>query len=122
VQNSFPVPPDGPAPIRTPLLTRQWLDLSFIRWAVAPDVVAALLPRGTVPDTHRLPRYGTPGSLPNHRPRRPLYRAELITCEQDLVTAAGLPAPADAPVSVLYSPGVPVRLGRPTRPAGIPTP
>jgi uncharacterized protein YqjF (DUF2071 family) len=60
--------------------------------------------------------------LPNDHPRWPLYRAELLTCEQDLVTAAGLPAPTDAPVSVLYSPGVPVRLGRPARPAGIPTP
>ncbi|MGW0584099.1 DUF2071 domain-containing protein, partial [Streptomyces sp. NPDC002920] len=36
--------------------------------------------------------------------------------------AAGLPAPREAPVSVLYSPGVPVRLGRPARPAGLPTP
>jgi uncharacterized protein YqjF (DUF2071 family) len=53
--------------------------------------------------------------LPNHHPRWPLHRAELITCEENLVTEAGLPAPSAAPVSVLYSPGVPVRLGRPVR-------
>ncbi|MEU9111328.1 DUF2071 domain-containing protein [Streptomyces sp. NPDC048483] len=53
--------------------------------------------------------------LPNPHPRWPLYRAELIHCEENLITAAGLPAPNAAPVSVLYSPGVPVRLGRPMR-------
>jgi uncharacterized protein len=31
------------------------------------------------------------------------------------VRAAGLPAPTDPPVSVLYSPGVPVRFGPPAR-------
>ncbi|MET8828846.1 DUF2071 domain-containing protein [Streptomyces sp. NPDC004610] len=61
--------------------------------------------------------------LPNDHPRWPLYRAELLTCEENLIEAAGLPAPQGPPVSVLYSPGVPVRLGRPgLRPAGIPTP
>ncbi|MFW6693324.1 YqjF family protein [Streptomyces sp. MAR4 CNX-425] len=62
------------------------------------------------------------GYLPNDHPRWPLYRAELLECEENLIAAAGLPAPAGAPVSVLYSPGVPVRLGLPARPAGIPTP
>ncbi|OQD55016.1 hypothetical protein BM536_017845 [Streptomyces phaeoluteigriseus] len=66
--------------------------------------------------------FGGAAYLPNDHPRWPLYRAELLVCEEDLVAAAGLPAPAGAPVSVLYSPGVPVRLGRPARPAGIPTP
>ncbi|WP_432076390.1 YqjF family protein [Streptomyces wuyuanensis] len=61
------------------------------------------------------------GYLPNEHPRWPLYRAELLECEEDLVLAAGLPAPDREPVSVLYSPGVPVRLGRPARPAGIRT-
>lgn len=253
VPNPAPVTPDAPSLVRVPLLTQQWLDLAFIHWAVEPAVVAGLLPRGTVPDTHdgltyvglvafrmhrvgwlglpgvpylgtfpetnvrlysvdghgrrgvvfrsmdasrlipvlmgrvgfRLPylwsrmsvrtaadtvtytssrrwpgprgarslitvrtgerieeptglehfltaRWGmhnaffggteSPAYLPNDHPRWPLYRAELLTCEQDLVTAAGLPAPTDPPVSVLYSPGVPVRLGRPARPAGIPTP
>ncbi|MCF1592118.1 DUF2071 domain-containing protein [Streptomyces muensis] len=251
--NPAPVTPDAPAAIRMPLLTQQWLDLAFIHWAVEPGVVAGLLPRGTVPDTHdgvtyvglvafrmhrvgwlrlpgvpylgtfpetnvrlysvdahgrrgvvfrsmdasrlipvvmgrvgfRLPylwsrmavrtdgdtvtytssrrwpgprgagsrvtvrtgerieeptelehfltaRWGMHNAffggpeplayLPNHHPRWPLHRAELVTCEETLVTAAGLPAPSDAPVSVLYSPGVPVRLGRPARPAGILTP
>lgn len=60
--------------------------------------------------------------LPNAHPRWPLHRAELVRCEKDLVIAAGLPAPAGPPVSVLYSPGGPARFGRPARPAGISTP
>ncbi|MFI5801428.1 YqjF family protein [Streptomyces sp. NPDC051561] len=244
------VTPDAPVSIRSPLLTQQWLDLAFVHWAVAPELVAGLLPRGTVPDTHegltyvglvafrmhrvgwlglpgvpylgtfpetnvrlysvdahgrrgvvfrsmdasrlipvvmgrvgfRLPYlwsrmavrregdtvtytssrrwpgprgartriglrigdvieeptelehfltarwgmhnafFGGAAYLPNHHPRWPLHRAELLACEENLIAAAGLPEPAGAPVSVLYSPGVPVRLGRPARPAGIPTP
>ncbi|MFF1924028.1 YqjF family protein [Streptomyces sp. NPDC058221] len=66
--------------------------------------------------------FGGAAYLPNDHPRWPLHRGELLACEEDLIHAAGLPAPHDAPVSVLCSPGVPVRLGRPARPAGIPTP
>ncbi|SDD26141.1 YqjF family protein [Streptomyces prasinopilosus] len=66
--------------------------------------------------------FGRSVYLPNTHPRWPLHRAELIECEEDLVTAAGLPEPVGAPVSVLYSPGVPARFGRPARPAGIRTP
>ncbi|WP_437107533.1 YqjF family protein [Streptomyces sp. enrichment culture] len=66
--------------------------------------------------------FGRSVYLPNAHPRWPLHRAELVACEEDLVTAAGLPGPAGEPVSVLYSPGVPARFGRPARPAGIPTP
>jgi len=51
--------------------------------------------------------------LPNEHPRWPLHRAELLELDDDLVTAAGLPAPAGPPVSVLYSPGVPVIFGAP---------
>ncbi|MEU6314422.1 DUF2071 domain-containing protein [Streptomyces sp. NPDC047014] len=53
--------------------------------------------------------------LPNTHPRWPLHRAELLACEEDLIAAAGLPAPVGAPASVLYSPGVPVRFARPPR-------
>jgi uncharacterized protein YqjF (DUF2071 family) len=49
--------------------------------------------------------------LPNEHPRWPLHRATLDHLEQNLIEAAGLPAPAAGPVSVLYSPGVPVRFG-----------
>lgn len=243
MQKPAPITPDAPAPVSTPLLTQQWLDLCFVHWAVAPDAVAPLLPRGTVPDTYdgvtyvglvafrmhkvgwlRLPGVPYLGSFPetnvrlysvdahgrrgvvfrsmdasrlipvvmgrvgfrlpyvwsrmavrthgdtvtysssrrwpgpraaasrltvrrgerieeptelehfltarwgmhngffggasylaNHHPRWPLYRADLLDCEESLVTAAGLPAPREAPVSVLYSPGVPVRLGAPDR-------
>ena len=54
--------------------------------------------------------------LPNEHPRWPLYRAQLLDLDENLIRAAGLPAPAGAPVSVLYSPGVPVRFGIPGRP------
>ncbi|MDF6060868.1 DUF2071 domain-containing protein [Streptomyces sp. NPDC053741] len=54
--------------------------------------------------------------LPNAHPRWPLHRARLLECDESLVTAAGLPAPVGEPASVLYSPGVPVRFGRPARP------
>ncbi|MFJ8857899.1 YqjF family protein [Streptomyces sp. NPDC102451] len=60
--------------------------------------------------------HGRPMYLPNAHPRWPLHRAQLLECDDSLVTAAGLPAPAGEPVSVLYSPGVRVRFGRPARP------
>ncbi|MFJ9902347.1 YqjF family protein [Streptomyces sp. NPDC101152] len=66
--------------------------------------------------------FGRSTYLPNAHPRWALHRAELLECEEDLVAAAGLAAPVGEPVSVLYSPGVPARFGRPARPAGIPTP
>ncbi|MGI5447962.1 YqjF family protein [Streptomyces sp. CA-243310] len=65
---------------------------------------------------------GGPLHLPNTHPRWPLYRAELLECREDLIAAAGLPAPAGDPVSVLYSPGVPVRFGRPSRFTATPPP
>ncbi|WP_088974083.1 YqjF family protein [Micromonospora coxensis] len=51
--------------------------------------------------------------LPNWHPRWPLHRAELLHLDDELIGAAGLPAPAGPPASVLYSPGVPVRFGPP---------
>jgi len=52
--------------------------------------------------------------LPNTHPEWPLYRADLLVCDDDLVAAAGLPGVTGPPTSVLYSPGVPVRFGPPT--------
>lgn len=63
--------------------------------------------------------FGRPVYLPNIHPRWALHRAELLYWEDELVAAAGLPSPAGPPVSVLYSPGVPVRFGRPARPGGL---
>ncbi|WP_320064433.1 DUF2071 domain-containing protein [Micromonospora sp. RTGN7] len=57
--------------------------------------------------------YGRTLHLPNWHPRWPLHRAELLHLDDELVTAAGLPAPTEAPASVLYSPGVPVGFGPP---------
>jgi len=51
--------------------------------------------------------------LPNEHPRWPLHRAQLRELDDSLVAAAGLPAPAGPPDSVLYSPGVPVVFGAP---------
>lgn len=47
-------------------------------------------------------------------PPWPLHRAELLHCDQTLVRAAGLPEP-EGPATVLWSPGVEVRIGRPRR-------
>jgi len=44
----------------------------------------------------------------------PLHRAEALTVDDGLISAAGLPAPHGEPL-VHYSPGVDVRIGRPER-------
>jgi uncharacterized protein YqjF (DUF2071 family) len=56
--------------------------------------------------------------LPNEHPRWALHRAMLVHLEENLIQAVGLPPPESGPVSVLYSTGLPVRMGRPARPAG----
>ncbi|MEU8137140.1 YqjF family protein [Streptodolium elevatio] len=56
--------------------------------------------------------------LPNTHRRWPLHEAELLHLDDDLITAAGLSAPLDPPVSVLYSPGVRARFGLPVTCAG----
>ncbi|MEE4546361.1 DUF2071 domain-containing protein [Streptomyces sp. V4-01] len=65
---------------------------------------------------------GHPLYVPNAHPRWPLHRCELLSLDEDLLAAAGLTGPLGPPVSVLYSPGVPVSFGLPHRPGGIPTP
>jgi uncharacterized protein YqjF (DUF2071 family) len=44
----------------------------------------------------------------------PLFDADLLQCDQDLLDAAGLPSPGEQPL-VHFSPGVDVRLGIPDR-------
>ena len=52
--------------------------------------------------------------LPNTHEPWPLQRAELVSLDDELVAAAGLPGIATrAPDSVLYSPGVTTRFARP---------
>jgi len=58
--------------------------------------------------------YGRTLYLPNVHPLWPLRRAELTELDDTLVATGGLPAPTTAPVSVLFSAGVPVRFGAPT--------
>ncbi|MFI9274178.1 YqjF family protein [Kitasatospora sp. NPDC052896] len=68
---------------------------------------------------HNAP-FGRLTHLPNAHPRWPLFRAELTELDEDLLTAAGLPPLTGPPVSVLYSPGVPVRFGPPSHPPSHP--
>jgi uncharacterized protein YqjF (DUF2071 family) len=56
--------------------------------------------------------WGRTRHLANEHPRWPLRRATLLSLDDTLVTAAGLPTPQGPPVSVLYSPGVPVIFGK----------
>jgi uncharacterized protein len=56
---------------------------------------------------------GRPMYLPNEHPQWRLHQARLLSLDENLVAAAGLPAPAGDPVSVLYSPGLAVRFGKP---------
>jgi uncharacterized protein YqjF (DUF2071 family) len=59
--------------------------------------------------------FGRTVYLPNEHPPWTLHRAQLVECQEDLLAAVGLGQVAESqPVSVLYSPGVPVRFGRPT--------
>jgi uncharacterized protein YqjF (DUF2071 family) len=58
--------------------------------------------------------YGTTVHVPIAHEPWPLRSAELIELDDGLVQAAGLPKPAGAP-RVLYSDGVEVRLGTPSR-------
>ncbi|CAL9611160.1 YqjF family protein [Streptomyces sp. enrichment culture] len=57
--------------------------------------------------------YGRTLYLPNDHPAWPLHHARVEHLEESLVQAAGLPAPAGPPCSVLYSPGVPAHFGVP---------
>jgi hypothetical protein len=57
--------------------------------------------------------FGRTVYLPNEHPQWTLHRAQLVECRENLLTAVGIEVEGD-PVSVLYSPGVPVRFGRPS--------
>ena len=56
---------------------------------------------------------------PVDHPPWPLHHAEVLHLDEHLVAATGLPAPSHAP-HVMWSPGVDVRVGRPTRAMGAP--
>ncbi|MFI0511076.1 YqjF family protein [Streptomyces sp. WSLK1-5] len=53
--------------------------------------------------------------LPNAHPAWNFRACTLLDWEDGLIPAAGLPKPQGEPVSVLYSPGLPVRFGTPVR-------
>ena len=46
-----PVTTETPRPLRRILSRQTWSDLCFLHWAVDPELVAPLLPRGTRPDS-----------------------------------------------------------------------
>lgn len=61
-------------------------------------------------------RRGATVFLPNEHEPWVLHAAELVDLDDQLIAAAGLPGITDrAPDSVLYSPGVTTRFGRPMR-------
>ena len=45
-----PLTPTSPRPVRTTVFRQAWLDLTFVHWALDPDVVMPLLPDGVRPD------------------------------------------------------------------------
>jgi uncharacterized protein YqjF (DUF2071 family) len=55
--------------------------------------------------------WGRTAYWPNEHPPWPLHAAELTTCDEDVLAAAGLPCVGGVPDSVLFSPGVDVRFG-----------
>ena len=61
-------------------------------------------------------RAGTTVWVPNEHQPWVLHAAELVALDDGLIAAAGLPGIADRPPdSVLYSPGVTTRFGRPSK-------
>lgn len=55
---------------------------------------------------------GRTAYVPAEHPSWPLFEATVLDLDEDVIVAAGLPAPVAAP-HVLFSPGVTVRIGRP---------
>jgi uncharacterized protein len=47
-----PVTPTAPRAAGRTVFTQGWRDVAFLHWAVEPERVAPLLPRGTRPDVH----------------------------------------------------------------------
>jgi len=45
-----PLTETPPTPVRRPVFTQSWGDLTMLHWPVDPALVAPLLPAGTVPD------------------------------------------------------------------------
>lgn len=117
-----PVTAEAARPVRRPLLTVRWRDLAFVHGPVEP-AAASRLPGPSDLERFLTARWGLHAAwyggrlcyLPNQHPPWPLHRAALLRLEENLLTAAGLPPPGGEPVSVLYSPGVPVRMGLPRR-------
>ena len=135
-----PVTAECPRAVERPIMLQGWHDLASVHWPYNPEVVQRLLPKGVQVDTcngsawvglipfHmrriRLPgwpsfgRWSTFARVPVwadvEHPPWVIHRSSLLSCEDTLLTATGLPSPSAEPV-VLWSPGVEVRIGRPRR-------
>ena len=88
--------PSAPTVAR-PVMLHEWSTVTFLHWPYRPPVVQRLLPRGLV------------YSHAEHPPW-PLARARAVDVAEDLIEAAGLPAPQGRPL-VHHSAGVRVRIG-----------
>jgi uncharacterized protein len=53
--------------------------------------------------------------VPITHPPFPLHQARALHAEQELLTCVGVPTPDEAPVGVLWSPGLDAQIGRPHR-------
>jgi len=62
-----------------------------------------------------LSQFGHTAYWPNEHAEWPLYEAELLAIDDDLIAAAGLPKMTSPPASVLFSPGVRACFGTPVR-------
>ena len=132
----WPEPPELPRPA---IMDQHWTDAVFLHWRVDNSVAARFMPPGVRPDDFdgsswvgligfRMQRAGLGRGparfgmhtrfgrrtlyVPNTHEPWPLRLAELHDLDDGLVAAAGIGVDGP-PESVLYSPGVRTRFGRP---------
>src|SRR5947199_182823 len=127
-----------PRPISLPLMFQSWCELTFLHWRYPRETVQRLVPRPLEVEsfdgsawvavapiasrdleiflTARFRLYslilGKLAYADVDHPPWPLESAEVISVDQTLTQAAGLPRPEGPPL-VHYSPGVHVRVARP---------
>ncbi len=100
---------------------RRWLKLTPVRSLVEIEIGDQYLANELTDFDHYLTARWTLYGTWRHKPLMaraqhapwPLHRARVVALEDDLVEAAGLPAPSDPPI-VHWSPGVDVKVGFPS--------
>jgi uncharacterized protein YqjF (DUF2071 family) len=101
-----------PPPVTTAMMIQQWRWMTFMHRPYAPEVIQPLLPAGLSVQTFDGAAWMGLVAVHAQHPPWPLRHAHLLELRQDVVQAAGLPAPGDPPV-VHASNGVTVRIGLP---------